>query len=275
MTPLLVTFPLHRPVPPCAGFEQWSSDYTREWEIRAVVVAAGRLLGTIPSVFTSLLQAIGESDCEFLSSGFLAQPVNAISGVAYAVFGVVVFASIHRFSVAERSDRLVFGSLLVATGLGTVLFHGPQGAGSQFVHDVTFLSTLLFIAVANVCVLRSWTRRSKWTLFSLASMVLAVLLLVWPGVTNVLAALSVLAIVGSDVLAHRSGTLRMRWWRGAVLAMALGLVFYVAGRSGGLLCDSSSLLQGHALWHILSAAALWAYFEATTPSRIRESQVVG
>ena len=43
------------------------------------------------------------------------------------------------------------------------------------------------------------------------------------------------------------------------MALALGAVANVLSRTGAPLCRPDSLLQGHALWHVLTAvgAALW------------------
>ncbi len=61
--------------------------------------------------------------------------------------------------------------------------------------------------------------------------------------------------------------LGVAWWRRsfprppalAIVALALGAVANVLGRTGAPLCRPDSLLQGHALWHVLTAvgAALW------------------
>jgi hypothetical protein len=55
--------------------------------------------------------------------------------------------------------------------------------------------------------------------------------------------------------------------RGGALAAGLfaaGLALHVAGRTGRPLCRPDSLLQAHAGWHVLSAAALWL---RTRPAR--------
>jgi hypothetical protein len=46
-------------------------------------------------------------------------------------------------------------------------------------------------------------------------------------------------------------------------ALAAGAAAWTLGRTGGPLCDPDSVLQGHAAWHLLSAAALaaWALAE--------------
>jgi hypothetical protein len=45
-------------------------------------------------------------------------------------------------------------------------------------------------------------------------------------------------------------------WKQAALWMGVALVAFVAGRTGGWLCDPASPLQPHALWHGLSAVGL-------------------
>lgn len=220
----------------------------------------------------SLFAAIGDSDCENIGSGLLAQPVNAVSSLAFVVFGVIVLFSISGRESNERSNRLLFGVLMIATGLGSLLFHGPQGGASKYLHDATFLLTFLAIAAMNLSGVLGWSRRRTWAILSGAFIVVSTLLLLWPSGTNILAGVAFMALVGVDVALQRCGTVDRRWWYAAVIAMAIAGIFFVAGRTGGPLCDSSSLFQGHALWHLLSATALWAYFLSTTPARMGTSK---
>ena len=41
--------------------------------------------------------------------------------------------------------------------------------------------------------------------------------------------------------------------------LAVGVTAYLLGRTGGPLCRPERLLQPHALWHLLTAAALAAW----------------
>jgi len=45
-------------------------------------------------------------------------------------------------------------------------------------------------------------------------------------------------------------------WKQAAAWMAVALVAFVVGRTGGWLCDPASPVQPHALWHVLSAVGL-------------------
>jgi hypothetical protein len=135
---------------------------------------------------------LGGTDCELLRVGeLLAQPVNALSSLAYVVAGLWVIRR-----------RRWLGASVVAVGIGSVLYHGPQPPGIRLVHDLTIVGALAGVAAI------AWRR-----------------------------------LADRPVPPPAAG-----------LAVA-GLVFYVAGRTDGPFCDPGSLLQAHAAWHVLTAAA--------------------
>jgi hypothetical protein len=198
----------------------------------------------------------------------LAQPVNAVSSLTFAVFGFIVLFSMRAQAKTERVNRLLIAILMISTGIGSVLFHGPQGPASHFLHDVTILLTMTAIVAMNLAGILEWTERRVLTILLVVGIAVSVVLLIWPSATNVVAGIALIALVGQDIALHRSGSVDRRWWIAALVAVALALLFFIAGRTGSPLCDSSSLFQGHALWHVLAATALWAYFMATTPTRL-------
>ena len=216
----------------------------------------------------SLISAIGESDCEHIGQGFLAQPVNAFSSLAFVVFGIVMLFSIPQQQRTERVNRAIIGVLMIATGIGSVLFHGPQGSASHFLHDATILLTMIGIVTMNVAGLLRWTEQRVWVILGVVGVAASAILLIWPASTNIVAGIALVALIVQDIALHRVGSINRRWWIAAILVMAVALLFFVAGRTGSPFCDSASIFQGHALWHILAATAIWAYFIATTPTRV-------
>lgn len=75
---------------------------------------------------------IGESDCEALRDGLLAQPVLALTSFAYVIAAIVVW---RRLPEQDRSLGYAYAVFLAFVGFGSVLFHGPQTPGSKFLHD--------------------------------------------------------------------------------------------------------------------------------------------
>ena len=134
-------------------------------------------------------------------------------------------------------------------------------------HRSAHWRTMTAIVAMNLAGILEWTEHRVLVVLLSVGIALSAVLLMWPSSTNVVAGIALAALVGQDIALHRSGSINTRWWIAAVVAMAVALLFFIAGRTGGPLCDSSSLFQGHAVWHILAATALWAYFMATTPTR--------
>ena len=215
----------------------------------------------------SLIIALGESDCEGVGRGILAQPINAVSSLAFTVVALLMVPYVSRANGFERSLRTAFVTALAATGIGSFLYHGPQTVGSQYLHDITFLLALAVIAAASGWAGLRWTPRSVWVGLGSLFVVLTAVLLLAPGVTNVFAGVLVLAVAATHVVLHRMHAPDRSWSIAAAVAMVLALVFFLIGRTGGPLCESGSWFQGHALWHVFSALALAAYFIAMGTAR--------
>jgi len=215
----------------------------------------------------ALFVRLGDSDCEFVESALLVQPINAVSSLAYSLVGAAIVVWAFNVSGHNRIVRIVFGVLMIATGVGSVMFHGPQGIGSQFLHDITFLTALLFLAVLNLTAARSRKASAVWPYFIAGGIVVAVALVIAPGLTNTLMIAVVVVLVASDVVLLRQSKRWTKWYVTALVASAVAVSMFVLGRTDGVLCDPSSTFQGHAVWHVLGAVALGAYFVATTAAR--------
>jgi len=213
---------------------------------------------------------LGAADCEIAVDGWLAQPINAWSSLAYAVVGMVLIASISQAPRSDRQLRVAFGVLMVATGIGSFLYHGSQPAAAGFAHDITFLAVLWFLILMNPASPYGVPRRYAWIALVSITITASAVLIASPHSTNLLTGISVVALITSDVLVQRIGGINWRWYAAALLLLAASLVFNLLGRSGSATCDPDSLIQSHALWHALSAAALGAYYVATTVPRNQE-----
>ncbi len=133
-----------------------------------------------------VLRELGETDCEFLGDGWLAQPVNALSSLAYVLIGMAIAVAAAR-STRVHNGSLVYAGCLVAVGLGSVAFHGPQINGSQTMHDLPILLTVLFMLNHDRLVLRPDSSRE---LVTFAGVALVALMLADAGCAVALAARS-------------------------------------------------------------------------------------
>ena len=186
------------------------------------------------------------ADCEAIGAGFLGQPVNALTTLGFVVAGILV--------MAQRPERRWVGIALVATGVGSFLFHGPMPPGNEWAHDVTL--TWLIVVVAG-----AGTRMERYTRLP-ALLVIGTALALAPAVADPIGvAVTIVAVVS---------VLRGRNYAALPPLLLLGAVaiFGRLGATGGPLCDPSSLLQPHGVWHLGSAVAVawWAIGVPSTDS---------
>ncbi len=168
----------------------------------------------------------------------------------------------------HRLTATVFGWVIVAIGVGSIAFHGPQPAGARFVHDLPIAAVLAFIALHGFASAAGWRARPTLGAFATAVAGAGVLLAAWPDADAALFAVLALAAAGGEWAAARTG-LRAR--AGAYLAAAAvlagGALLNLTGRTDGPLCDAGSIVQLHAVWHVATAAALvlWAHVALPGP----------
>ena len=216
-----------------------------------------------------LLAQLGTGDCETIRHEWLIQPVNAWSSVAFAAVGLAVMASARSATGAERANRVVFGLLLSATGIGSFLFHGPQPDSAHFLHDLTLLAALWFLVVVNTTRAFAANRRTAGAAFLGGAAVFAVALLITPGISTVLSGIVIILLIASDV-AMRARTMPNRLWHATAIGVLIaGVALNLAGRTDAPWCDPTTLLQAHAGWHVLAAVFLGLYFMATASARSR------
>lgn len=203
---------------------------------------------------------LGAADCEAFAGGWLVQPVNAWSSLAYAVVGLVLIVASIRTGGRDRTLQTVYGVLLIGTGIGSFLYHGPQTPVAQFAHDITFLAALWALVLLNLAAAGLLPRRTLAPGLAAVLAVLSSVLLLWPASTNVLTGITVVALAASDLWRRRTVGFE-RVWYGASIVLLLGsLLFNALGRTGAPTCDPESVVQFHGLWHVLTALGLGTYF---------------
>ncbi|MBO0677495.1 hypothetical protein JRC04_08480 [Mycolicibacterium sp. S2-37] len=96
----------------------------------------------------------GESDCERIVGGVLAQPVLAVTSLAYVIAGFIVLRWAARWRVPLAWIAAV---VLLAIGFGSVVYHGPQPSWAKPAHDLPIVAAGLvyFVILAG-------SGRARW-----------------------------------------------------------------------------------------------------------------
>lgn len=191
--------------------------------------------------------------CELPGSGPLLEPIAAYTSAAFVLAALAIVALAARARGLDRT-RVVFAVLVAGIGVGSFIQHGPNPAYADLLHDLPLLGTLAFVAADSLAAL---VRRERvWWWWAAPTVAAVPLILAAPlagdGAQVVVAAA---AVVLTLARARRERPVRRRvGW--AVGLLAVGSIIGTLSRGGWPLCDPESLWQGHAVWHVLAAAAL-------------------
>lgn len=217
---------------------------------------------------------LGDCYCEAIGPGIAAQPSNVVErrvrGDRAAGTRRRPTARRCRTDGSRPAPRL-YGAVAIFLGLGSFAFHGTMKAWGGYA-DV--LSMHAFIALVLAYDLDrvhrwSWSRFVTW--FGGLLAVFAVLIALVPpehGKT-LFAAFVVVVLVVEAAVSYPAlrpwsqvqlDPRRMPWfWTGLGLFVVANVVWNLS-RTGGVWCDPESLLQGHAVWHLLTAASVGAFY---------------
>jgi hypothetical protein len=80
----------------------------------------------------------------------LAQPVNAVSSLAFVPAGAWVAARASGVTGWRQWEVLGIGAALVANGVGSFAYHGPQPSWAELAHDGPIVAVLALLTVNEV-----------------------------------------------------------------------------------------------------------------------------
>lgn len=186
-----------------------------------------------------------------LVGGLVGQPAGTLTALALVLAGVVILAG--RRPAASR-PRWTYGLLVAAVGVGSVVQHGPHPPWQAYAHDLPLAAVLGFVAVDAAADLTGRPARAWWWLLPTAMLVPVIM---FGPVASTLAQAGLAAVaIGLSLLRARARPQLRRTLLVALLVLAAGALIGTLGERTGW-CRPDSLLQGHAVWHLLAVVALW------------------
>jgi hypothetical protein len=198
--------------------------------------------------------------CEASVCGWVSEPANTWSNLAFLVFALVIYQQCRKSRYAELRWM---GPAMFFMGLCSGLYHASNNYLSQMFDFIGMYLLIFWLLAINL-------RRSGW--IALARQRQAFVALVLLGVVLVhlmylaqfrfqliIAFASVAVLVTEFSARWHSAVERvpLRWFLAGAALLVLAQSASLADLTR-LLCDPDNhFIQGHALWHVLSAAALY------------------
>lgn len=210
--------------------------------------------------------------CEAIRGGAIKQPANAVSSLAFVIVAVLVLrrawndrarssdGQIARFHT-NIAYPLVFAAALTFVGLGSAYFHATLSFNGQFLDVLGMYLIATFALIYSIDRLRGIPTGMMIVLFAALNTLLAALLYWVPVARRFLFAILVIGIIIVELIIkqRRSEPSSNRYIVRAIAVMTIAFAIWITDYTR-LLCDPSSIIQGHAIWHVLGAIASWQLY---------------
>jgi hypothetical protein len=199
------------------------------------------------------------------------QPINTLSALFPVIAGLIILwiADTDRAATttapnpmaAGRFHALLYGGLVVFLGPGSMFFHGTLTHVGGWLDNLSMILYVTFILCYDAA--RIWRWDDRHALFAGVFVVIniALGLLTWlaDGAGTILFAIlaGVAVAVEAVILLVRPGGIERRfvpWLLTGLASFGIATVIWALSATGRPLCDPNSLLQGHAVWHLLAMA---------------------
>ena len=211
--------------------------------------------------------------CETARDALIVQPANSWSSFGYVLAGFLMILSARGRSwrsAMPRQSAATFGLTAIVVGLGSVLLHATLTLWGQF-FDV--LGMYLIGSFMLVSALSRWrdipVRQATILYVALCGALVAVLVAVPELRRFLFAGLLLTAIAVELIFARpRRAGVRLRYYFGGIAATALAFTIWNLDQHL-IWCAPDSLLQGHAVWHLLGACSVWlsfSYYRSERPA---------
>ena len=212
----------------------------------------------------------GDGFCEAARSGWLRQPANALSNLGFVVAGLLVgwHARLPSGRLARPGVAAGYAVVVVLLGPGSMAMHGTQAELGGRLDQASMYLVAGFAAA--YALMRTADGGAGFFLGCFAALLVVSEVVEQVGgglpvVDNsgnlVFGVVLVTAIVLEVRLRRRAGRAGDVGWIGAaVAAMTVAFTIWNLSKDGRPLCHPHSLLQGHAAWHLLCAAAAYCLY---------------
>jgi hypothetical protein len=243
-----------------------------------VAVAAGLFaLGPIDGAWPDWRPATCLPDacfCENIRTGFVRQPINTWSNLSFVFVGLLILSAASADRSSARSNPItshqsytsVYGFAVIAIGFGSMVYHASLTFIGQWLDVMSMYLLGTFMVVYNVSRLRPIDDARFTIAYLLLNIALDVLLIVWPDARRYLfgALIGVALIIEAIICRTRQPIIQTRWLFAALATYIIAQIIWTLDLNR-VMCEPNGWLQGHAIWHVLTAASaglLYLYYRS-------------
>jgi dihydroceramidase len=186
--------------------------------------------------------------CEAIRTEGIRQPANSFSSLAFVLVAVLVLVR-----GKNRTIAALFAFTLAFVGTGSAYFHATLSFTGQFFDVLGMYLVATLALLLSISKLRPISARPMIGAYAAMNVLLSVVLYAAPEARRWIFGLLLAAIIACELKTRaREGYHLFK----AIVIMTVAFIFWLIDYSR-MACSPTSIVQGHAIWHILGAIAAW------------------
>lgn len=243
--------------------------------IIALIITILILYFALVNDWMGLSGTIGLNYCEHSRDALIKQPANTYSNIAFIIAGFIIAWNLMTEKYAVNKNRLTttlfypvfFSTLCVLMGPCSMAMHASTTIIGGYI-DVMSMYLLASFMFAYASIRLNKLSESKFfSLFLIAVLICNIVyfykktILGWIDSNTIFGVFIVTATLLEFVIIYRNKIEIQKKWAFLFSAtFLLSFTIWNLSKTGNMLCDEYSLIQGHAIWHILDAITLYFMF---------------
>ena len=200
--------------------------------------------------------------CETPSINAIAQPVDTVTSLAFVIGGAWAIFAWLKFKKATKERRLVawFAAVFIFIGLSSFFYHGTLSYLGQFLDVFSMYIFGILLALGALIRRNQLTFGKAALLFIIFNVIFGILQYYYPESRRLLFGL---LLIPGLLLEQLPKTTGFKWFSKQVRYLYVGVILLIVAYGFWILdqynivCWPTSIIQGHAIWHILTAIAAY------------------
>lgn len=190
------------------------------------------------------------------------QTANTVSSLGYIFSGTLAITASKKMRRFSPGHAVIFGVSSLLIGVGSAFYHASLTFSGQFfdVLGMFMLATLMPVYAFE----RIWDLRFAVTfgLYLIIVIFLSLLQISLPDTRRFVFALALIIALFFEAryLKQQTPVIAANKLRLGILLLAVAYVIWILD-TARIVCFETSLMQGHALWHLLGAASVWLLYQ--------------
>lgn len=190
------------------------------------------------------------------------QRANTLSSLGYIFSGTLAIALSKNARRFSRGHAVIFGASSLVIGIGSAFYHASLTFTGQF-FDVLGMFMLATLMLVYACE-RIWDLRFAATLglYLVLVLFLSVLQISLPDTRRFVFAVVLVVALFFETYDRKQKTpiIAAQKLRLGIILLAVAFAIWILDQAR-IVCFETSLMQGHAVWHLLGAASVWLLYQ--------------